>query len=216
MFTVAILNIFVVFFAYQARHKRTEFFLKVSFGLIFLFLALRYNYGNDYSAYLKGFLEVNRVETIDYFDKYWHFDPGWIFLCRIFGPFGFFAMMAVLALFNCFVYYRFIRKYVPPAYYWFAVFFYVFNPYFMLVHSSAMRQSLAISLFIFSIDYIYKKDALRYFLCIGLAALFHTSALVLLPIYLLGVFDWKINKITAVSIFSLWCVDFRIWQRLSA
>ena len=145
MIAVAIFNIIVVFFAYQARHKRTEFFLKVSFGLIFLFLALRYDYGNDYSAYLKGFLEVNRVETIDYFDKYLHFDPGWIFLCRIFWPFGFFAMMAVLALFNCFVYYRFIRKYVPPVYYWFAVFLYVFNPYFMLVHSSAMRQSLAIS-----------------------------------------------------------------------
>lgn len=208
MITVVLLNILVVFFAYQARHKRTVFLLKVSFGLIFLFLALRYDYGNDYSAYLKRFLEINRVETIDYFDKYWGFEPGWVFLCRLFGPFGFFAMTAVLALFNCFVYYRFINKYVPPAYYWLAVFFYVYTPGFMLIHSSAMRQSLAISLFIFSIDYIYKKDALRYFLCIGLAALFHTSALVLLPVYLLGLFDWKINKITAVSIFSLFLLLF--------
>lgn len=208
MITVAIFNILVVFFAYQARYKRTAILLKVSFGLIFLFLALRYDYGNDYSGYLKVFIEINQVETIDYFDKYWHFEPGWIFLCRLFGPFGFFAMTAVLALFNCFVYYRFIKKYVPPAYYWLAVFMYVFNPGFMLIHSSAMRQSLAIILFVFSIDYIYKKDALRYFLCIGLAALFHTSALVLLPVYLLGVFDWKINKLTAVSIFSLFLLMF--------
>ena len=112
-------------------------------------------------------------------------------------------MTAVLALFNCVVYYRFIKKYVPPAYYWFAVFLYVFTPGFMLIHSSAMRQSVAITLFIFSIDYLYKKDAIRYFLCVGLASLFHYSALVLLPVYFLGLFNWKINKITAVSIFSL-------------
>lgn len=208
MITVAIFNIFVVFYAFIARNIRTEFWLKFSFVLIFLFLAFRYNYGNDYFSYLKKFLEINRVETIDYFDKYWGFEAGWVFLCRLFGPLGFFAMTAVLALFNCIVYYRFIKKYVPPDYYWLAVFLYVFNPNFMLIHSSAMRQSFAISLFLFAIDYIYKKDALRYILCVGLAALFHTSALILLPVYLLGLFDWKINKLTAVGIFSLFMFMF--------
>lgn len=209
MITVTILNIIVVFLAFLARHKQTESLLKASFILIFLFLALRYDYGNDYQGYLDFFSDASLdTNLLNHYSKQEGFEPGWVFLCRLFKPFGFFAMVAVLALFNCFVYYRFIKKYVPPAYYWLAVFLYVFSPGFMLVHSSAMRQSVAIALFIFSIDYLYKKDAIRYFLCIGLASLFHTSALILLPGYLLGLFNWKINKLTAASIFSLYIFLF--------
>jgi hypothetical protein len=211
MITVAIFNISVVFLAYLARHKPTEFWLKLSFVLLFFFLALRYDYGNDYDGYLQGFLDAPQLdtfETTDYFGGHSHYEPGWIFLCLLFKPLGFFAMTAVLALFNCIVYYRFIKKYVPPAYYWLAVFLYVYNPGFMLIHSSAMRQSIAISLFLLSIDYLYKKDALRYFLCVSIAASFHASALILLPVYLLGLFNWKINTLTAVSLFSLFLLMF--------
>jgi len=208
MTTVAIFNISVIFYAYLARQKPTEFWLKGSFVLIFLFLALRYDYGNDYGAYLKTFQEINRISSIDFFDKYWRFEPGWIFLCRLFKPLGFFAMTAALALFTCIVYYRFIKKYVPQNYYWLAVFCYVFNPRFMLVHSSAMRQSLAIAIFVYSIDYIYKKDILCYCLCVVLASLFHSSALILLPVYFIGLFNYKIGKIMATSLFSSFLLAF--------
>jgi hypothetical protein len=73
----------------------------------------------------------------------------------------------------------------------------------MLMHATAMRQSLAIMLFIFSLDYLYKKDAIRYFLCIGMASLFHSSALILLPVYLLGFLNWKINLATGVILVSI-------------
>ena len=208
MIIVAIFNIIVVFFAYLARYKNCDFSLKVSFFLIFLFLALRYDYGNDYSSYLEKFLDLNSKDSIDYFDESWRVEPGWLFLCRLFKPLGFFTMVAFLAAFNCFVYYRFIKKYVSPVYYWFAVFLYVFDPGFMLTDSSAMRQSLAICLFLIAIDYLNNKDTLRYFLCIGLASLFHNSALVLLPLYFLGIFDWKINKITAISLYATYLILF--------
>lgn len=209
MITVAIFNIVFVLFAYLAQYKGGEHFLKVSFFLIFLFLALRYNYGNDYPAYLKGFLNINSLVSIDYSVEYFDFDPGWVFLCRLFQHFGFFAMVAVLAAFNCFVYYRFIKKYVPPYYYWIAVFLYVFDANNMLINSSAMRQSLAISLFIFSLDYLYKKDVIRYFLCVGLASWIHTSALVLFPVYLLGLINFKINKTLIACIFLLYILAFK-------
>jgi hypothetical protein len=215
MTTVFIFNIIVVFFSYLARYKGCEFFLKVSFLLIFLFLALRYNYGNDYRAYFEGFFSLNRYVSIDYSDQAWHFEPGWIYLCRLFKTLGFFAMVAVLAAFNCFVFYRFIKKYVSSGYYWFAVFLYVFNPQFMLIHSSAMRQSLAICLFLMSIDYIYNKDVVRFFFCIGFASLFHASALVLLPVFLIGVFDWKINKIMAIIFFAAYLLLFLLAESFS-
>lgn len=198
MITVAVLNSVVVFLAFFARFKNWDFLLKISFGLLFVFLALRYDYGNDYNAYLKDFMKLS-FNSFAEFDKA-NFEPGWTLLCYLFRPLGvkgFFAMTAVLAFFNCVVYYRFIKRYVPPAYYWLAVFLYVFSPGFMLTHASAMRQSVAISLFLISVDYLYKKNVLGYGICIGLAMSVHFSAVILLPVFLLGLFNWRINKMTA-------------------
>jgi len=120
-----------------------------------------------------------------------------------------------LALFNCVVYYRFINKYLPPQYYWLAVTIYLFDPSFMLIQASAMRQSLAIAIFIASIPYIYKKDPFRYFICIGIAWLFHSSALILLPLYLLGYIKWKINIISGVIIIFLFISLFLFGKNLA-
>lgn len=203
MVAVILLGILSMFFAWLESSGNYKHGLKFSFGLIFLFLALRYNFGNDYMGYLRNFIEVNKYFTVDFFDKSLHVEPGWIFLCRIFRPLGFFTMIASLALLNCIIYYRFIHKYVPVKYFWFAVFLYIFTPGFMLMHATAMRQSLAIVLFIYSLDYLYKKDAIRYFICVGLASLFHSSALILLPVYFLSVLNWKINLTTGVILVSI-------------
>jgi len=203
MIATIFLGIFSILFAFLSKYKNFQWGLKVSFLLIFLFLALRYNFGNDYKNYLNGFLDINRQNTINYHDKFGHFEIGWVFLNRQFRDLGFFVMTAFLALVNCLIYYKFIKKYTPVQYYWLAVFLYIFNADFMLTHLSAMRQSIAIGLFIFSIDYLYKKDAIRYFLCIGLASLFHSSALILLPVYFLGFVNWKINRLSGIVIIIL-------------
>jgi hypothetical protein len=70
----------------------------------------------------------------------------------------------------------------------------------MLIQASAMRQSIAISLFIFSIQFITKKEPLKYCICIIIAYFFHSSAIILLPIYLIGVLDVKINTVTGLII----------------
>jgi len=200
LFEVIVVNVLAVFFAFISRYKDFRHGLKISFILIFIFLALRYNFGNDYQAYHNNFLIINNYDSINYFNKSFQLEPGWLFLCRLFKPIGFFGMVMILALFNCVVYYRFINKYLPPQYYWLAVTIYLFDPSFMLIQASAMRQSLAIAIFIASIPYIYKKDPIRYIIGIGVAWFFHSSALILLPLYFLGYVNWKINKITGAVI----------------
>lgn len=194
MIVTIILGIFSVLFAYLAKYKHAQWGLKASFTLIFFFLALRYDFGNDYKNYVDIFINYARNDQIDF--KYFfvsYYEPGYLLLIWLFRTLGFFAMTAVLALFSCAIYYRFIVKYVPVKYYWFAIFLYIFFPGFMLIHSTAMRQSIAVMIFVFSIDFIYKKDAIRYFLCIGLASLFHFTALILFPVYLLAFLNRKIN-----------------------
>lgn len=200
MLTVTVFNIIVVLFTYIGRKKR--YGLLLPFFLIFLFLALRYDYGNDYHNYLDSFYKFNQYPLKDYLGTRAPYDMeiGWIFLCHIFEPLGFFVMTAVLSLFNCFVYYRFIKLYVPSAYYWIAVFLYVFSPSMMLIQSSSMRQTIACNIFIFSIGYIINKDIIRYVICISLASLFHISALILFPIYLIGLFNLRVNKLIGATI----------------
>lgn len=221
MITVAIFGIIVVFLAYIAQFRQTHFGLKISFFLIFLFLALRYDYGNDYHGYLRIFLNIDQT-AVDFLKGLWPdrqewqfglagsktLGPGWLALCALFQPLGFFAMITVLALFNCIVYHHFITKYVPPAYYSLAVFLYVFNPQLMLVQSSAMRQSVAISIFLISIDYIYKKDLIRYILLICVAVSFHSTAILMVPVYLLGLVNLRISKPIAIGCYSIFLLLF--------
>jgi transmembrane protein EpsG len=208
-----ILGIFSVFFAYIAKFKNQEWGLKLSFTFIFIFLALRYNFGNDYESYYSifNYIAQDNQNAISYL----HLEPGWKLINWLFRDLGFFSMTVVLALINCIIYYRFIKKYVQVSYYWLAIFFYIFNPNFMLIHSSAMRQSAAIMIFIFSLDYLYKKELIRYILCIAVASLFHYSALLLLPVFLLAFFNKKINIISGSIIFTIYISLYLFWEILS-
>lgn len=208
MNAVIVLGILVVFFAYLATWQANATGLKISFLLIFLFLALRYDFGNDYMNYLNGFHEIAAGEDLGT-------EPGYVFLCLIFRPFGFFAMMACFALFNCVVYYRFIKKYVPPYYYWLAVFLYVFTPGLMVLHSSAIRQSIGISLFLVSLHFLIRKRPIGYFICVALALSVHKSGIVLFPVFLLAFVNWRLNKVTAVAIIFFIALSSVFGEKLS-
>jgi transmembrane protein EpsG len=208
MIEVAILNSVIVFFAFLAGYYRSDHWLKFSFILIFLFLAFRYNYGNDYQAYLNLFYEVNKDSSLNIFDGYYREEPGWLLLCRIFKPLGFFAMVAFLSAFSCISYYVFIKKHLPHSYYWLAIFIYVFNPGFLLINMTQMRQFVALSIFLYAIDFIYKKDPIRYFLLILIASFFHSSALILLPVYLLFVKEFKIKSWGSIILLSIFFALF--------
>ena len=207
MITVIIVGILAVLFEYLAQFKKTKNGLKVSFFLIFLFLAFRYDLGNDYKAYLEKFQFLDSFGLENYLN--WEkTEKGWTYLSYIFLPFGFFAMVATLALFNCLIYYNFIRRYVPTNFYWLAVFIYIFNPYLMLIHASAMRQSLAISLVVLSFNYLYKKDFLRFILIILISSYFHTSALITLIFIPLTIYPWKINLKVGIIFCSIFIILF--------
>ena len=200
MIVVIILVGLSTFFAWLEGIGQYKHGLIISFILIFLFLALRYNYGSDYGTYFYFFKEVatNNIYSV-YRDS--RLEVGWIILNFIFKPIGFFGMIAALACFNSVIYYRFIKKFVYPKYYWFAVYIYTLTPAFLLVHSTAMRQSIAISIFLFSLDFLLKKHAIRYLLCICLASLFHYSAIILLLLYPLFAINFKVNTISNVFAF---------------
>ena len=217
MQTVIILGILSMFFAWLEGHGLFKHGLKVSFGLIFIFSALRYDYGNDYNSYLTYFDKINANGEIGYFNPT-YFDSdfagievGWVFLNRVFSSLGFFALVGAMSLFNCIIYYRFIKKYVPLTYYWLAIFIYTFSPFIMLIQLSAMRQSIAISLFILSIDYLINKKIIYFYIITFIAICFHSSALILLPLYFIRPPNMKLSNYQILTvIFTFFLVYFSI------
>ena len=201
-------NILVVFFAFLESKKILKNGLFISFIIIFLFLSFRYNYGNDYTGYYKRFQEINRYVEFDIYDKQINFEPGWSVLCILFKPIGFFGMVGFLSFLYCYIFYDLIKKYVPFNLYWFAVFILVFSSEFLLTHLSTMRQTLAILTFIFSLRFIYKKNIILYITFVLLASTFHSSAILLLPIYFLQFVFFKLNKFLVGLIFFLYCILF--------
>lgn len=219
MITHFLLGLLCVFLAavggWSKSHKVTIGLLGFVFFLIFAFSALRYDFGNDYLSYIDIFNDSKYLDTSD-FSKYdGHSELGWVLLCWLFQPLGFFWMVAVLALFNSIVYYRFLVKYCPKEYYWLAVFIYIFSTNNMLVQLSAMRQAVAVSIFIISIDFLLKKQVLKYLVLIYFATWFHSSVIIVSLLIFLPFLQLKNNKYSLFLVISLYFSSYFIAQDVS-
>ena len=192
-----IISIIAIFFSFLETKNTVKGGLKIAFIFLFLFLAFRYDFGNDYQGYLNNYMVLGGVDDTEFY--YRVNELGWVYLNfffkTLFGPPGFHLMVAAVSGFNCTVAYRFFKKYVPKPYYALAMLLFVLEPNNILVLSSAMRQSIAVSFFLISIDFLLVKKYLKYFFCILLGSLFHTTILVFIPLVLVNLFKWRIKFI---------------------
>lgn len=199
IFTVGLVGVIAMILS-QLDRARFKYGLECAWMLIFAFLALRYNFGNDYNSYYTSFNYISAKSTFA-FDESLHFEKGWQLLCWIFKPIGFFGMVACLTAFECYVYYRLIKKFVPKNYYWLSIFLYVFTPGLMLIGSSMLRNQLAITIFLCSLKFIFERRVILYLLMIFLASTIHSSAIILYPLILLGYRkEYKFNTVVVFII----------------
>lgn len=68
---------------------------------------------------------------------------------------------------------------------------------------AGMRQGIAMSIFLFSFPYLFSKDFKRFLIIVFIAALFHKSVLLALPIYFICTLKYSLKSIIIVVIFSL-------------
>lgn len=180
-----LLGLFTVFFAaFFSRLFKADVAASVFLFPVFVFWAMRYGYGNDYFAYLNMFQLIQDQAEGGYRDS--GIEIGWYYINLLFSDAGFFAFVAALSFFTYCSIARFISRFVSPGYYWLAGFIFIFIPDNFLIQTSAMRQTLAISIFLYSIEYIVERKILHYFCFVALATIFHTSAAVLFFLYFVG------------------------------
>ena len=165
-------------------------FAFLSFFVLFSVSALRDNVGMDYQIYLGAFLDVNN-NTLTETQKNW-LSPGYRLLCKIVGLFGaenYILMFAVTAFITLSLFYIAICKlsnnWTMSIYLLicFCLYYQTFNQ---------VRQMLAISITFYALTYLKENQVKKYILAIIIAALMHTSAIVMLVLIIVR--KWEMNK----------------------
>lgn len=174
--------------------KRKDFYsiLIAIFMMILIFALRNVLVGVDTLGYA-GFYEVKKNNP-----SFTFFEIGYEFLSLIsvFLGFNFNGLLFIIA----------IVMFIPLM---FAVKRYSLNPLLSIflyislcIYSQAfngMRQFLALSVFISALGFLIDGKCLKYFICVFIAVLFHSSAIILFPIYFLRFI--KLNHKSIISIF---------------
>lgn len=171
---VHLIFIVAVLLAYMSR-KKGKILLFMSFFILFLFAALRYMYGNDYSGYL---YEYNKIHL----GLRSGFEETLFVLLNKICP-SFYMLIAVTSAVFVTVVYKMVIHNVSREYSWLSLFIFVVCPYLFLMNLSAIRQCLAIMAFVVAVPFGMKRKPIPYALLIVIAAMFHKSAILLLPVY---------------------------------
>ena len=172
MYLVLIGFCFILNFLTKKPYKKICF--QISFLILFVFSALRYQYGSDYNSYYTFFHHVKEgygnleIEEI-----------GFYFINKIFP--SFYLMVAVLSgIFLAFIY-KLVISHLEVEEYKYALFIFLVDPYLFLMSLSMMRQAFAIVLFGMAIYFARQKKYVYYILICLLATTIHTSAIILIP-----------------------------------
>ncbi len=190
--------------------------LEMAFITLMFFLSIRYGFGNDYEGYLNGFKEYTSYSFgLTEFENWASLQDrgeyGFVILNKLFQPVGFFGFIIFLSFFSLYALYRLIKTYVPTNWYWFAVFILAFNPSFLIIGiAGAIRQWIAVTIFIFTFEFIKKKKILFAILAMIIASTIHKTALAIIPfclIPLLGVNKFsKLKSIIIILFIVLWFI----------
>lgn len=157
-----------------------------SFGILFIFLGIRYNFGFDYKMYEQEFFIINFKHN-KWSGGMERLEVGWVILNKLFKYVGFKGLIIFHSLIYCFSIFLFFDTfYQSRINKTLALFFLLVSPGALILHICFLRQSLALSLVLISLVLIY-KDVKFYFsiLLLLLAASFHLSALLFIPIFLM-------------------------------
>lgn len=172
------------------------------FFLMAFFFALRGYVGDDWVGYHPTYTEGLPSDIhFDIWNRYgWRFEPGYTLLvicCKaIAGPDGFLFFQGVGCLIQLALLFRFFRIYATNLPFSLYVFL-AMGGFLMLIN--AMRNTIAICIFLNALPYLQNRRPVPYFLCCLLACTFHASSICFFPLYFF--FHRHLNRWIYLTIF---------------
>jgi hypothetical protein len=175
--------------------------------IMVLFVGLRGNVEPDYLHYLNiyknsswtNIIRSNSVESVE---------SGYQFLNILFKTFyiEFQGLLFFMAFFTIYLKFKFLKAYSPK--YIISILLYYCSLFF-LYEFIAIRQALAMSIFMISLPYVIERKFYKFLGLIILASLFHISVIIVIPFYFIG--TKKINK-KLITIVLIFCFIINILQ----
>lgn len=187
MLTALAINAIAVIFAFLGGRGRKGL-MTVSQLMLSVVYGIRYDYGNDYWNYYDGYLKC-----MNGLDAFVH-EPGWAFINIICQPIGYFGMIFVLTCIEYYIVYSHIRKFVVPKYWWMAVFIFTFSFNFQLLGCTMMRQFLAMTILLYTVDFVEQRNILKVLCVIGTAVSIHLTAVIFVPFIILYFWQPALKK----------------------
>jgi transmembrane protein EpsG len=167
---------------------------------------IRYNVGTDYMMYQAGF---NAIVTNNTIRSYVDFELGYIFINKIVSLLGgnFYWLMFIMQLATMHYIYKALLNEKDNIDIELGMFIYMFLYY--LISFNLVRQGLALSISIYAITCLNKKNKAVFIFYVLLASLFHKSALICLGILAVKfIFENRNRRLMKriTFIFILFCV----------
>ncbi|MGG7161201.1 EpsG family protein [Clostridium baratii] len=182
------ISIFIVLILFSMINlyikKENLKFVYIAFGVfITLFTATRDNIGgSDYFVYKDYFNNITNIFNLQGYDYFIKYEIGYKYLNALIKCFtnNYIWLFFIIAMITIPIILKLNYQYCK--YPFFTMAFYMYKTFFY-TNFIAMRQSIALTIFIVAFKYIINGDFKKYAFSIIIASLFHSSAIVLLPLY---------------------------------
>ncbi len=158
------------------------------FLVLFAVSALRIGIGNDYWEYRYRFLDIGRADMPVPYEI--GFKAVVILTQKLFGWDNYRTTFAVFSFLTV----AFFIKGIYDSADWFFYSFFLFmcNGFYFMSFSN-VRYYFAFAIVVFAIQYVWKERPLPFIFWICIAALFHKTVLLVIPVYLVAYY-WKWTK----------------------
>lgn len=150
-------------------------------------VGFRFKVGVDWEGYKEYFEHIASDPNLQFTDQ--TFELGYFYLNKIISATGlsYEWMFFTVAFISWYFFFKSISQNLLPI-----LILFIFLDEFFFWGMNGVRQFMAISIWVYSIQYIINKKFLNYILLIILASMFHVSVIILLPLYFIPYI--KINK----------------------
>lgn len=195
------------------EHRRDITYLSIIFVQFSLFNFLKdYSVGQDLETYREAYEQI-KLNGLEFFARY-QWEPGFVLTNYLFIKLNI-SFRLFSFLIGAFFYIsvlRFINRYSLEK--WLSVMLFVaFGFYFASFH--ILRQTIAMGIILFAYDYIVKRNLKMFLLYVGMAVMFHYTAILFIVTYFLwSERDKRISMIRFITflsicfIFNTWVIDF--------
>ena len=151
----------------------------ITFIPMFLYGALRVDFGFDYPSYESEFYLAHLYSDIE--DVSEHSEIGYVLLEKIIPTWR--LLIIITSAMTCVAYGFVFYKCVPPTYSWLAIILlFLAGDKTIFFQFSGIRNAIAIAIMYMSITFVRDKKWMPFFLLTAVAFSMHTSAILMMPL----------------------------------